>query len=31
MKRFISLVQEGLKDIQTGNWSRIHSYVRRYF
>jgi len=31
LKRFISLVQEGLKDIQTGNCSRIRSYIRRYF
>lgn len=30
-KRFNYLIQEGLKAIQKGNWSRIHRYIRRYF
>jgi len=31
IKRFNSLVQKGLEAIQTGDWHRIHRYIRRHF
>lgn len=31
MKRFNYLAREGLKDIQEGNWTRIDTFMRRYF
>ncbi len=30
-RRFFHLVQEGLKDIQKGDWSRIHRYIRKKY
>jgi len=31
LKRSINLVQKGIKDVQNGDWFRIHRYIQKYF